>query len=185
MQRNHPVAAPPGRIARSATGSGAGSNGAPGPPDDYNSPVPQDQGKSRESAGSENTLRVEARSYEIDPYGHLNNAVYANWLEHARLCFLSARGLTYLNIPELYGVWIVVVRTEINYRAQVRLGDRLDVKTALAAFGKSSFRFTQTIDFENGLCAADALVTMVCIDKEGNSAPMPPVLRAALESAPV
>ncbi|MEE8106441.1 MAG: thioesterase family protein [Planctomycetota bacterium] len=143
----------------------------------------QDQGETRDAAGAVNTLRVEARSYEIDPYGHLNNAVYANWLEHARLCFLSARGLTYLNIPERYGVWIVVVRTEINYRAQVRLGDRLDVRTSLAAFGNSSFRFAQVIDFENGPCAADAEVTMVCIDKEGNSAQMPQVLRAALETA--
>ena len=37
------------------------------------------------------TVPVEARSYELDPYGHLNNAVYVNWLEHGRLAFLRAR----------------------------------------------------------------------------------------------
>ena len=125
---------------------------------------------------------VEARSYELDPYGHLNNAVYVNWLEHGRLCFLRDHGESYMSVPEKYGVWIVVVRQEVDYRAQVGLGDRLRLASEIERFGGSSFRFRQTITFEDGRPAAEARVTMVCIDADGAATPMPEELRRALEN---
>lgn len=128
------------------------------------------------------TFEVEARSYELDPYGHLNNAVYVNWLEHGRLVYLRDRGETYLSVPERHGVHVVVVRQELDYRAQVRLGDRLRVSSRIERFGRSSFRFAQAIDFADGRPAAKALVTMVCIGPDGRPRPMPDELRRRLEA---
>ena len=38
---------------------------------------------------------LSVRSYECDSYGHVNNAVYLNYLEFARMDFLDASGFRY------------------------------------------------------------------------------------------
>ncbi len=125
---------------------------------------------------------VEARSYELDPYGHLNNAVYVNWLEHGRLCYLRDRGATYTSVPESHGVHVVVVRQEVSYRVQVRLGDRLAIRSRIDAVGRTSFTFAQEIAFADGRVAADARVVMVCVGPDGRARTVPPALRLLLES---
>ena len=125
---------------------------------------------------------VEARSYELDAYAHLNIAVYVNWLEHGRLCFLRDRGLTYASIPEDFGVHIMVVSQRIDYRAQVLLGDRLTVTTDVTRLGRSSVRFEHGIDFADGRVAAEAEVTMVCVGPDGRSVEIPDELRARLDT---
>ena len=126
-------------------------------------------------------VEVEARSYELDPYGHVNNAVFVNWLEHGRLAFLRARGETYMSIPETYGVHVVVVRSDLSYRVPALLGDVLRVTSRIARFGTSSFVFEQTIAYPDGRVAADGSVTMACVGGSGKSEPMPPALRAVLD----
>jgi acyl-CoA thioester hydrolase len=127
-------------------------------------------------------VEVEARSYELDPYGHLNNAVYVNWLEHGRLGFLRDRGETYTSVPERFGVHVVVVHQELSYKAQVGLGDRLRVESRIARFGRSSFVFEQAIRYADGRPAAEGTVTMVCVGPDGDAVPIPPGLRTLLES---
>ncbi|MHC4938350.1 MAG: acyl-CoA thioesterase [Planctomycetota bacterium] len=124
----------------------------------------------------------EARSYELDPYGHLNNSVIVNWLEHGRLGFLRDRGESYTSLPDKHGVWIVVVRQEIDYRAQINLGDRLVVTSTIEHFGKSSFRFDQQVAFPDGRTAAAGKVIMVCIDKDDKPVEMPEAVRRTLSA---
>ena len=128
------------------------------------------------------TREVEARSYELDPYGHLNNAVYVSWLEHGRLGFLWDRGHSFTSIPETFGVHVVVVHTELSYKAQLRLGDRLRIATRIERFGTSSFTFAQEIAFPDGRVAAAGTVTLACVGPDGASTPMPPDLRKMLDS---
>ncbi len=125
---------------------------------------------------------MEARSYELDAYGHLNNAVYVNWLEQGRLCYLRDRGETYATVPERFGVHIVVVRQDVSYQSQVRLGDRLQMISRIEQFGTSSFTFVQSIAYSGGKIAAQARVTMVCVGEEGTSIPIPAELREVLDS---
>lgn len=126
------------------------------------------------------TVEIEARSYELDPYGHLNNAVYVNWFEHGRSAFLRERGLSWTSVPEEYGVRVVIVRCEIDYRAEIRLHDRVTVSTSISRFGRSSFAFVQKIAFPDGRVAAAATNVMVCV-ADGRAAPFPPGLRERLE----
>lgn len=128
------------------------------------------------------TVEVEARSYELDPYGHVNNAVYVNWFEHGRSAWLRERGLSWASIPEMYGVRVVIVRCEIDYRAEIRLDDRLRVSTRIARFGRSSFDFEQRIVFPDDRLAAEAKNVMVCT-AEGGAVPFPPGLRERLGGA--
>jgi YbgC/YbaW family acyl-CoA thioester hydrolase len=124
-------------------------------------------------------VRFEARSYEIDPYGHLNNAVFVNWFEHGRLAYLRGRGMSYTSIPQIHGVRIVVVQQDVSYKAEVRLGDVLDLATRVARLGNTSFLFEHTLSFLDGRLAGLGKVTMVCT-KDGRAVPIPPELRDAL-----
>lgn len=127
-------------------------------------------------------VEVEARSYELDPYGHVNNAVYVNWLEHGRLCFLRDRGHTYTSVPETFGVHVVVVRQDLQYKAQVHLGDRLSVTTRILRLGRTSFAFFQEVSYPGGRVAASGEVTMVCVGRDGAAEPIPSGLRSLLDS---
>jgi YbgC/YbaW family acyl-CoA thioester hydrolase len=129
---------------------------------------------------SPNVTRFEARSYELDPYGHLNNSVFVNWFEHGRLCYLRDRGMSYTSIPETYRVRIVVVQQDVTYKAEVRLGDVLDLTTKITRFGNTSFTFEHTLASEDGEVASSAKVSMVCTGEDGRAVPIPAALRAAL-----
>lgn len=128
-----------------------------------------------------NVTRFEARSYEMDPYGHLNNAVFVNWMEHGRLCHLRDRGLTYESIPEVHGVRIVVVHQEVTYKREIRVGDAMDLTTTIEKLGNTSFTFAHEFRMPDGSVAGSGRVTMVCT-REGASAPIPDALRTALAS---
>jgi len=125
---------------------------------------------------------VEARSYELDPYGHVNNAVFVNWLEHGRLCYLRERGMTWASLPDQFGVRALIVRMEIDWRAEVNLGDRLTIESGIVKFGNRSFTFGQRIIFPDGRLAAEAVAVMVITGPEGGSVPIPDGLRQQLSS---
>lgn len=71
-------------------------------------------------------MRVELplviKTYDIDFAGHVSNIVYIRWLEDLRLQWLE----TYFPLaPQLaQGIAPVLIRTEIEYRRALRLGDR-------------------------------------------------------------
>ncbi|MCC5841584.1 MAG: acyl-CoA thioesterase [Opitutales bacterium] len=63
------------------------------------------------------------RDYECDMEGIVNNAVYQNYLEHARHQFLRAAGVDFAALVQ-EGIHLVVVRVEIDYVSPLRSGDR-------------------------------------------------------------
>ena len=127
---------------------------------------------------------VEARSYELDPYGHLNNAVYVSWLEHGRSAYLRERGMSWISLPAEFGARVVVVRQDISYEAEIRLDDRLRISSRVSRFGRSSFTFAQQILFPDGRVAARSEAVMVCVGDDGTAVTVPEALRDRLESPP-
>lgn len=85
---------------------------------------------------------IEARSYELDAFGHLNHAVYLNYFEHARFQTLARRGVL-AEVIRARGEGVHVVRVEVDYRREVRQGTVLAIDTAVEAFRKSSMTFHQ------------------------------------------
>jgi acyl-CoA thioester hydrolase len=74
-------------------------------------------------------LRV--RHYEMDTLGHVNNAVYQNYLEQAAIEHSEHLGLTFDVYKELGGVF-VMRRVEIDYLRPSVAGDTLEVTTWLS-----------------------------------------------------
>jgi acyl-CoA thioester hydrolase len=104
---------------------------------------------------------IEARSYELDAFGHLNHAVYLNYFEHARFQTLARRRISAESI-RARGEGVHVVRVEVDYRSEVRQGDLLAIDTAVESFRKSSMTFHQV---------AVGIGASAFADAQGDSAP--------------
>ncbi|MFP4376521.1 MAG: acyl-CoA thioesterase [Spirochaetales bacterium] len=96
------------------------------------------------------TLSMEVRDYECDMEGIVNNAVYQNYLEHARHRFLKEVGVDFAELTRA-GIHPVVVRAEIDYKRPLRSGDRFTVTVELERVSKLKFAFVQTILRDQGV----------------------------------
>jgi acyl-CoA thioester hydrolase len=76
-------------------------------------------------------ISITVRGYELDSYGHVNNAVYLQYLEQARWAFMKEMGmLQQINDEELF---LVVTETHIRYMREANLFDELIIETVLKA----------------------------------------------------
>jgi acyl-CoA thioester hydrolase len=128
------------------------------------------------------TSRFSARSYELDSYRHLNNGVYLGWFEQARLEYLQSLGFSYDGFADREQ-WIVVARTEVDFRVPLHLGDAVGIETVVEALGRSSVRFRQRMRRDAAATpalAAEALTVMVFSGPDGRSIPVPDDFRAAV-----
>ncbi len=93
---------------------------------------------------SEHQLEFKVRDYECDLQGVVNNAVYQNYLEHARHELLRLRGLDFATITA-QGINLVVVRAELDYRASLVSNDRFVVRSRVEQVSRLRFAFLQDI----------------------------------------
>ena len=90
------------------------------------------------------TLHLEVRDYECDLQGIVNNAVYQNYLEHARHEFLKVLGIDFASLSRK-GVNLVVVRAEIDYLHPLGSGDKFWIGLNMERFSKVRFCFAQDV----------------------------------------
>ncbi|HYK71408.1 MAG TPA: thioesterase family protein [Streptosporangiaceae bacterium] len=102
--------------------------------------------------------QVGVRWRDTDALGHVNNAVYLTYLEEARDAFyIRAVG------DPIY----VVVRLEIDFRAEVRHADRsVRVEIAVEHLGTTSLTTRETLRTADGEVAAEARAITVHWDQE-------------------
>ncbi|MDT8418813.1 MAG: acyl-CoA thioesterase [Desulfuromonadales bacterium] len=89
-------------------------------------------------------LELLVRDYECDLQGIVNNAVYQNYLEHARHEYLKSQGIDFAELARAQ-INLVVLRAELDYRQSLRSGDRLLVTVQLARASRLRFTFCQEI----------------------------------------
>jgi len=121
------------------------------------------------------SVPVTVRWRDLDPFGHVNNAVYLSYLEVARTAFWRER----LGGGEPRGIPFVVARIEIDYRREIGMGARVEVGLRCERIGRTSFTLAYRIEAD-AETAAEARSVQVCLDREGRPAPVPSGLRAAL-----
>ena len=69
----------------------------------------------------QHVMGFQVRDYECDIQGIVNNAVYQNYLEHARHQFLLERDVDFVALAE-QEINLVVIRIEIDYKSPLRAG---------------------------------------------------------------
>ena len=89
-------------------------------------------------------LSFKVRDYECDLQGVVNNAVYQNYLEHARHEFLQERGINFAAVTA-GGIHLIVIRAELDYRRPLKSGDEFTVCSNVQRQTKLRFEFLQDI----------------------------------------
>ena len=87
---------------------------------------------------------MEVRDHELDRFGVVNNAVYQNYLEHARHAFLVSRGISLTNLLE-EKFRPVLTRIELEYLLPLQTGDSFSVQLWLTRLTRVKFQFFQQI----------------------------------------
>lgn len=76
-------------------------------------------------------LDLEIYSFDIDFVGHVSNITYIRWLEIGRLRLLEEAGLPAHALAE-GGIVPMVIRTEIDYRRALKLGEPVHLSLYLS-----------------------------------------------------
>lgn len=100
------------------------------------------------------SVPVTVRGYETDVQGHLNQAVYLNYAEHARWALLQAAGISQTGLVSR-GVGPVALETTIRYKRELLAGDEVEVTCAFVWSGGKTFSIEQTIRRTDGTVAAE------------------------------
>ena len=118
-------------------------------------------------------LEFQVRDYELDLQGIVNNAVYQNYLEHARHEFLKLHDLDF-NQLHIEGFDAVVVRAEIEYKKSLKSGDVFLVQTSVEREGRLKIVFNQKIvKLSDGILILQAKIFAACIH---HNRPVEPLL---------
>ena len=105
-------------------------------------------------------LSDNVRFADLDPNGHVNNAVYATYFETGRV--------TLMKLPQ-YGLtppgfaWIMV-RLDMHFRAELHWPGTIELGLGVVKLGRTSVTFEQVV-FSNEKCIASATSVGVLLDE--------------------
>jgi acyl-CoA thioester hydrolase len=112
--------------------------------------------------------RETVRFRDLDPMGHVNNAVYLTWIESARIEFLRSLGA--FDSPYTGEMTMILARAEVDFRSPLEFGEGVEIQVRLARVGTKSFDLAYELRSGDRL-VAEARTVLVAYDYE-KSAPI-------------
>jgi acyl-CoA thioester hydrolase len=108
---------------------------------------------------------IEVRSYELDPQGHANGAVYVQYADHALYACVRAAGV---DVDALLrsGVGPVNIETTIRYHHELRGGDEVTVSCAFEWCPGRTFRVHREFHNRAGALVAEVSTVTGLLDLE-------------------
>lgn len=104
-------------------------------------------------------------TYQIDFNGHVNNAVYIQWMEIGRIKLLEAVGLPTHEVLK-QGITPVLVHTSITYKSPLYLGDRVRVELWLSELRNASATMQFRFETPQQKLAAEGTQKGLFVDRE-------------------
>src|SRR5688500_9514631 len=116
--------------------------------------------------------RLEIRYGDLDPYGHVNNAVYLEFFEKIRICYwrvlADMAGIQKLEAGDVPGARYVIAETTVRYKAPIFLDDALHGAATIPTIGNRSYAMTFELrtgeSFEGGTLVAEGYAAQVFFD---------------------
>lgn len=115
--------------------------------------------------------RLEIRYKDLDPYGHVNNAVYLEYFESIRLAYWRALADAIgadLEAGDIPGARYVIAETNVRFRNPIFLDDSLHGAASIRSIGNRSyvmdFELRTGETFEEGTLAAEGFAAHVFFD---------------------
>jgi acyl-CoA thioester hydrolase len=120
--------------------------------------------------------RLEVRYGDLDPYGHVNNAVYLEFFEEIRISYWRAladlAGIEDLEAGDVPGARYVIAETTVRFKAPVFLLDTLYGAASVSTVGNRSYAMDFELrtgdSFETGALAAEGSAAHVFFDPKTN-----------------
>lgn len=117
-------------------------------------------------------LRV--RYPEVDAMGYLHHSRYLQYFEIGRVELLRSLGHSYADL-ERQGVFFVVTRAEIKYRAPARYDEELSLVTKLMR--QTHVRYDHAYELRRGdTLLAEGETTIACVGRDGQVMQIPEAL---------
>ena len=92
------------------------------------------------------------RFADLDRQGHVNNAVYSTYFETGRVAIIYDPDHGF----QVDGATTVLARLEIDFRRELHWPGTIEIGSAVAEIGRSSYTFLQAV-FQEAECAAITL----------------------------
>lgn len=131
---------------------------------------------------AEGECRFRVRYCECDPMGVAHHSACIPWFEVGRTELLRAAGMTYAQM-EASGIFLVVTRLEVKYRAPARYDDLMVLTTRVSGTGRARIdhEYELWCDREDGRGRSELLVTasstLACVDETGAIRELPEWMR--------
>lgn len=117
---------------------------------------------------------IEVRGYELDSFGHVNNAVYLNYYEQARWVIMKELGLLeYFKQTEGF---LVVIKAELKFVKELQLLEHAVVHTSYTTEGFFVI-FRQEIRNMNNEKVNSAIIKCLLVSKNREPIDVPDVLK--------
>jgi acyl-CoA thioester hydrolase len=105
--------------------------------------------------------RLEVRLGDLDPFGHVNNAVIATYVEQGRVLYLRdvlGTGVDPVSMP------FILARLEIDYLSQVLFSDAVEVGSRVDWIGRTSVGMSHLLVNQDGRELARSDAVLVAFD---------------------
>ncbi len=107
------------------------------------------------------SVPVEVRFNDVDGLGHVNNAIYLTFLEHARMRFFTqvAGSASEKDFP------FILAHAALDYKVPIKMGAKLEVRMWTSRIGGKSWDFDYEIrDSEKSIQYATGKTVQVAYD---------------------
>jgi len=103
------------------------------------------------------TTPIQIRFNDVDQMGHVNNAVIMEYFDLGKDAFFSSHG-----IPPTKGDFtVMVVHYDVDFKAQIRYHDSIQVETEIERFGTKSLTVLQrVVNSENSTVCVECRTVM-------------------------
>ncbi len=126
------------------------------------------------------TTTVRVRFYELDPYDHVNHAVYFSYFETARIEALASVGYDLTRLKD-EGFHLVVSEVCARFHRPAEYGEDLEISSALVETKRVTSRWRQEARSSSGELVATLELTGAITDDGGKPRRAPDGFLDAIE----
>ncbi len=104
-------------------------------------------------------------TYHIDFVGHVNNIIYVQWLENARVKLIQAMGLSISEVAASDDILPIITETNIQYKKPFFLSNEVHVEVWVSEIFNVSANFKFRFRNEKGEICSTAQQKVLFIDR--------------------
>jgi len=122
----------------------------------------------------QHTLAIRVRYPEVDAMGYLHHSRFLQYFEMGRVELLRSLGHAYADL-ERGGIFFVVAKAEVRYKAPARYDEELHLTTRVVR--QTHVRIDHAYELRRGdTLLAEGSTTIACVDREGKICQIPEYL---------